>query len=288
MRGNGFSPGQFTRDIVAPKNIGKEENLMPSCIKQPFLALALLLALATESAVASVTIGGGSVVNFADGTFDFGCQDLAIAGQASGTAETLRSIVNLIVSSGGGLAPGAGSIWLGGDFTNAGTFMPATSRVNIVDPCGNGTSQVSGATNFYEFAVVSNSGKQLVLPAGVTQTVSHALTFLGVAGKLLNIVSSATGTKALLTVSSAATQTIGYVDARDNDASGGATIAPGTPAQYHSVDSGRLINWFGSSGMGGVMAQAPLLGTAGRLILLFGFLFVAIKVGRKSQREIQP
>lgn len=257
---------------------------MPSCMKRPFHSLALLLVLATESAVASVTIGSGSVVNFADGTFDLGCQDLAIAGQATGTAETLRSIVNLIISSGGGLAPGAGSIWLGGDFANAGTFVPGTSRVNIVDTCGNGISRVSGATNFYEFAVASNSGKQLMLPAGATQTVSHALTFLGVTGKLLNIVSSVTGTKALLTVSPAATQMIGYVNARDNDASGGATIAPGTPAQYHSVDSGGLINWFGSiSGGGGVMAQAPLLGTAGRLILLLGFLFFAANVRCKSR-----
>jgi len=261
---------------------------MPSCIKRPFLSLALLLVFATESAVASVTIGSGSVVNFADGTFDLGCQDLAIAGQGTGTAETLRSIVNLIISSGGGLAPGAGSIWLGGDFANAGTFVPGTSRVNIVDTCGNGISRVSGATNFYEFAVASNSGKQLMLPAGATQTVSHALTFLGVTGKLLNIVSSVTGTKALLTVSPAATQMIGYVNARDNDASGGATIAPGTPAQYHSVDSGGLINWFGSiSGGGGVMAQAPLLGTVGRFLLLLGLVFLAVKTGRKSRREMQ-
>ena len=135
---------------------------MPSSIKRPFRAFALLLALAAESAVASVTIGSGSTVNFADGTFDFGCQDMAIAGQATGTAETLRSIVNLIISSGGGLAPGAGTIWLGGDFANAGTFVPGTSRVNVVDTCGSGISRVSGATNFYEFAVVSNSGKQLV------------------------------------------------------------------------------------------------------------------------------
>ena len=261
---------------------------MPSSIKRPFRAFALLLALAAESAVASVTIGSGSTVNFADGTFDFGCQDMAIAGQATGTAETLRSIVNLIISSGGGLAPGAGTIWLGGDFANAGTFVPGTSRVNVVDTCGSGISRVSGATNFYEFAVVSNSGKQLVFPVGATQTVSHALTFLGATGKLLNIVSSATGTKALLTVSPAATQTIGYVNARDNDASGGATIAPGTPAQYHSVDSGALINWFGGmSGGGGAMVQAPLLGTVGRFLLLLGFLFVAANVRGKSRSEMQ-
>ena len=34
------------------------------------------------------------------------------------------------------------------------------------------------------------------------------------------------------------------VDVADNNASG-VTLAPGTPAQYNSVDSGNLYNWFG-------------------------------------------
>ena len=260
---------------------------MRSCITRSLLTWVLSLALGTQAAVASVTIGSGSVVSFGDGTFDFGCQDLTIAGQATGSAEILRAITNLMISSGGTLAPGAGSIWLGGDFANAGTFASGTSRVNIVDACGNGTSHVSGSAEFYELAAVSATGKQLVFPAGVSQTVSHALTFLGASGQLLNIVSSSSGVRALLKVSPSAIQTIGYVNARDNDASAGATIAPGTPAQYSSINSGGLINWFGGMGGGGggaSMVPAPVLGAAGRLALLLGVLFGAIAAARRRSR----
>lgn len=254
--------------------------------RRPTQALVLLLLSVAEPAFASITIGSGSTFNFADGTFDFGCEDLTVAGQVTGTTGVLRSIANLTISSGGGVAPAAGSISLGGDFADSGNFAAGTSRVAVVDTCGNGTSRIAGTTSFYDLTVTTTGGKQLMFPAGVSQLVAHALTFQGAAGKLLNIVSSNPGVKALLKVSSSASQTIGYVNARDNDASGGATIAPGLPSQYNSIDSGGLINWFGASNGGGdgaTLKPAPILDTAGRLSLLLGFLLTAfLAVRRKS------
>lgn len=244
------------------------------------------LLLLAEPVFALVTIGSGSAVDFGDAIIDFGCQDLAVAGRASGTAETLRSIADLSIAGGGSLAPGAGDISLGGDFADAGSFMPGSSRVAIVDACGHGTSQVSGATNFHDFVVATSSAKQLVLPSGTTQSVTHALDLQGTAGNLLGIVSSAAGVHALLAVNAAALQTIDYVDARDNTASM-ATIAPGAPAQYHSIDAGGLVNWFGGGANGGggaVAVPAPLLGAFGRAALLLSVLFSAIGMDRRSCR----
>jgi len=236
----------------------------------------LVLLLGSSSVDAATTIGAGSNLNFGDALVDFGCQDLIVAGHADGTTESLRSIANLSISGGGSLALGAGSVSLGGDFVDAGSLVPGTSRFAIVDACGHGTSQVSGAANFYDFLVTTANGKQLVLPASVTQTIVHALTFQGVAGNPLNIVSSSGGVHALLAVNAAATQTIDYVNARDNTASA-ATIAPGTPAQYRSVDAGGLINWFGGAvGVGTASTvPAPLFDMLGRAALLLGLLLVA-------------
>jgi hypothetical protein len=82
------------------------------------------------------------------------------------------------------------------------------------------------------------------------------------------VASSTPGTKALLTLTPGAAQLVDYVNARDNDASGGPTIAPGTPAAYHSVDAGGLINWFSTRGGGGGAAvSAPALGRRAALLL---------------------
>ena len=221
-------------------------------------------------AFAAITVGAGSSMQFADSTVDLGCSDLTIAGTASGTAAVISSITNLNLS--GSFAPGASQISLGDNFADAGSFTPGTGRVAIVDACGNGTSQVSGATSFYDLAVISALGKQLVLPVGIAQTVAHALTLQGTTGNLLQVSSSATGQRALLALGAGTTQSIAYVNARDNNASG-AAIAPGQSAQYHSIDGGNLLNWFANAinGGDGVAVPAPTLGF-GRWLLLAGLL----------------
>ena len=250
-------------------------------------ALTWLSLFIANTTFAAVTIGSGSVVNFGDGTFNLGCEDLVVAGQGSGTAETLSAITNLTISSGGTLAPGAGSVSLGGNFSNTGTFVPGTSRVAIVDACGNGASAVSGATSFYDLVVTTMTGKQLTFPASLTQSVAHALTFQGAAGNLLKIISSTSGVRALLAVDAAAKQTINYVNARDNTASV-ATIAPGQPSLYNSIDGGNLINWFGSGGGGGggsvAAIPAPTLGAMSCILLMLSLLFVAIKMLERDIR----
>jgi len=214
-------------------------------------------------------------MNFADAVVSLGCGDLSVVGQANATSATIASVANVGIAAGGTLAPDAGSIALGGKFSDAGVFVPGTSRIGIVDACGNGSSVVTGATNFYDLIVSTASGKALVLPASLTQGIKHTLVLSGAPGNLLRVTSSSAGQRAFLDVATGAAQAIAYVDARDNGATG-AKIAPGTAASYRSLDSGNLFNWFAdaATGMGGVV-PAPLPGRMGLLLLVLLLAAVA-------------
>lgn len=236
----------------------------------------LFLLLCAHAAQAAITVGAGSKLDLGDAALALGCGDLVVAGQASSASAHVDAIANLTVAAGGTLAPGAGQFSLGGDFADAGTFAPGTSRIAIVDACGSGASHVSGSTSFYDFAVSSASAKQLVLPAALAQNVAHALILQGAAGNLLRIVSSSAGQQALLAVSAGAAQSIAYVDVRDNKASV-AAIAPGTPAQYQSVDGGNLANWFGAVGIAAAPVPAPSLNTWGLLLLGLSAVTLALR-----------
>lgn len=233
-----------------------------------------LLILAAGSAGAAIVVGAGSSVNFADNYVDLGCSDLHIAGSVAASAAHFSSIANLDLD-GGSFAPGASQISLGGNFANAGSFVSGNSRVAIVDACGNGTSQLSGATGFYDFVATTASGKQISFPVAATQSVEHSLTLQGAAGHLLNINSSTAGQQGLLALANGAAQTISYVNARDNRASV-AHIAPGPPAQFNSVDGGNLLNWFLDASGSGALVPAPALGT-GRWMLVAAVLLVAAR-----------
>lgn len=240
-----------------------------------------LLTLAMRNAAAAIIIGAGSSVNFADNHVDLGCSDLNIAGSITASAANFTSITNLALD-GGSFAPSASQISLGGNFANAGSFLPGSSRVAIVDACGNGTSQLSGATGFYDFVVATTSGKQILFPAAMAQSVEHSLILQGTAGHLLDIRSSAAGQRGVLALAQGAAQTIAYVNARDNNASI-AHIAPGFPEQFNSVDGGNLVNWF-LNASGTALAPAPVLG-AGRWLLVAALLLAAARTLFRRNRK---
>lgn len=226
-----------------------------------------LLVLCGSLAHGAVTVGAGASVNFADAVIDLGCSDLTVAGTANASLANVSGIASLVLS--GNFAPGTARLFIGKDFSNGGAFVPGTSVVNFVDACGSGTSALTGTTNFHDLVVTSSAAKSLVLPAGVTQSVAHALTLQGAVGNLLKIVSSAAGTQAQLNVASGAAQAIAYVSARDNKA-GGATIAPGAASNYQSVDAGNLSNWFAAVVTppgGNATVPAPMLDRLALLLL---------------------
>lgn len=250
--------------------------------------LGTLFMLAAAPVFAAVTIGSGSAINFADGTVHLGCSDLIIDGTGAGSAATIDRIASLAIDPRGTLAPGGSTFSLGGNFIDAGIFAAATSRIAIVDACGSGTSQISGSASFYDFVVATGTGKGLVLPAGITQSVEHALTLQGVSSGLLQITSSMAGQQALLNVATSAAQTIAYVNARDNRASG-ATIATGPAANYQSVDGGNLLNWFANAVLapGSAAVPVPLLNPYGFITLLLA-LSLGACFARRPARLRQP
>lgn len=250
------------------------------------IAAGLAAALWAAPAQADFTVGAGALIDFGDATVDFGCGRLDIAGQATGAAAHLVSITDFSLAPGGSFAPGASQLALGGGFANAGSFAAGSSRVEIVDACGNGTSSFAGATGFYDLAVVSAAAKRLVLPVGLTQSVEHALTLHGAAGNLLRVESAAPGQRGVLAVAAGASQSIDYVDARDNEASL-ATIAPGAAAAYHSIDGGNLVNWFENGGgpTPGNAVPTPTLDALARTLLIALLLAVAVSVLRRRLRH---
>jgi hypothetical protein len=240
-----------------------------------------LLTLAMRNAAAAIIVGAGSSVNFADSSIDLGCSDLSIAGSVNASVANVTSIANLGLA-GGSLAAGASRISLGGNFVNAGSFVAGSSRVAIVDACGNGTSQFSGATGFYDLVVATDSGKQILFPVATAQSVAHSLTLQGAAGHLLDVGSTVAGQRGVLALAQGAAQTIAYVHARDNHA-GVAHIAPGFPAQFNSVDGGNLVNWFLDTSAS-ALAPAPALG-AGRWLLIATMLFAAARTLFRRNRK---
>lgn len=248
------------------------------------LRLSAVLACAFAApAFAQITIGAGSTFNFGNAAINFGCSDLIVAGQATASG-ALTGLHDLTIDASGSVDVGTGQIVLGEDFANDGTFNAGTGTVSIVDACGSGISQVTGSTNFYRFAASTGSGKQLVLPANVTQSVANSLVLTGAVGNLLQVQSSAPGQRANLTLAPGAGQTIAYVSARDNAATG-ATIAPGPPAAFASVDAGNLVNWFIGAVGGNGTIPTPVLGVLGQLLLLAGMLVVASRMVRKHGDE---
>jgi hypothetical protein len=252
--------------------------------------VAFSALVATGVASAQVVVGAGSQLDLGDADIALGCVDLTIAGSVTGTAADISGIDSLGLD-GGTLAPGGSRLLLGDDFDNGGTFVPGASWIGIVDACGDGTSLVQGSTVFNALEANSATGKQLVFEANVTQTVLSELVLSGAAGNLLRIRSSAPGQRARLDVGDAAAQTVAFVDAADNAATG-ARIAPGPAATYQSLDAGNLINWFenpatGDPPPGGDPVARPVPASGWPAIGLLALALLALS-GRRLRRTLQP
>jgi len=138
----------------------------------------------------------------------------------AGTSFTLNSSLTINVS---------------GDWTNNGTFNAGTTTITL-----NGTNQeISGTNTFYALSKTASSACTLTFPAGATTTVTNSLTLQG--GDIdatLFLRSSTTGTAAKLTLSTGGSQSLQYLDVKDNDASGGLELTA-----YNSTDAGNNTNW---------------------------------------------
>ncbi|MCP3681749.1 MAG: DUF11 domain-containing protein [bacterium] len=148
---------------------------------------------------------------------------------------------NIIISSGVFIAPGSGkSFTLEDDFTHSGGTFTHSSGTLTLDGTG---QSLTGSTTFFGLSKVVAAADTLTFDNTATQTVVDSLTLQGADGQLLSLRSDLDNNAANLMLQANGSQSINYVDVKDNDASGGVTLIA-----RNGANSNGNTNWeFGSS-----------------------------------------
>ena len=159
---------------------------------------------------------------------------------SSGTFNASSSMITVdgnAVLSAGVFNANTSSMTLAGNWSRNGSavFNAGTSTVTFVGAAGS-TSTLTGSTTFYNL-VVNTPAKWINFTAGSTTTVSNLLNLTGTSGNLVGVRSTTPGQYSFLV--NTGTNTVTFVDAEDNNASGGLMIRAGT----NSHDSGNNVNW---------------------------------------------
>ncbi|HVW66654.1 MAG TPA: LamG-like jellyroll fold domain-containing protein [Candidatus Peribacteraceae bacterium] len=128
---------------------------------------------------------------------------------------------------------------LAGNLLDAGSITQRNNNF-ILD----GTNQtISGSTLFYNFTKAVSSAAKLFFDPTSRQSFSGALAINGAASNLLSIRSTTSGTGAhILLDGDSGTQSLSYLDVKDSDATGGATLVCHKNSD-HCTDSGNNVNW---------------------------------------------
>jgi hypothetical protein len=227
-------------------------------------------AFAAAPAKADFIVPPNAVVNLNAGQVDLACTDLIVGGTLHVDTATMTNIRHVTIQPGGVLDGGAGTVRLGGDWTNGGAFTAAASHVEFRDLCSLSFSTLGGATTFANLSFVSAIGKTYRFTAGQTQTVGGILEIAGSASQPIQIRSTTPGTAAFLNLLSGGTQQIQHVGVTDNWATG-QWLAP---TLTNEGGGGNANRWFGGSPPGGISpiptAGAGTLAALATLLGLFG------------------
>lgn len=222
------------------------------------VALLLLTGLgaATPAGATGLSIGAGSTMQLGNALLALGCNDLHI--EPTGTLQAQASTIELA-----------------GNWDNRGTFDPGTGTVLFEDGCVPNLSSIGENNSFFDLQIITSTGKTVRFQAGATQTILDHLTLMGAPGNRLVIRSSMPGQRAFLDLAPAGSQQIDYVDVADNAASG-RSLAPGSAAAHHSVDSGDTTGWF-------VVFQGAVPVASG--VALWGLVVLLLAVGGTTLRR---
>jgi hypothetical protein len=159
-------------------------------LRNALIGLFILLPIA-EPATAQVTVPpGGSLSIPAGASLHLGCTDLNVQGNVSVGAGQISQAATIGITSSGVLDGGSGTISVGGNWNNFGTFVPGSSTVIFTDGCSTAPAQLTGNTVFYNLTLTSTNGRTFVLPAGHSITVDGTLTLQGLPGLPIQLVSS--------------------------------------------------------------------------------------------------
>jgi len=231
------------------------------------IVAAVFLGLTLSPAGAQLTVGAGATVNLGTGTLDLGCQSLSAAGIFGVGGGTLNQALDVTIPVGGTLNGETGTLNVGGDWDNSGTFNAGSGTVNFVDDCSQTLATISGDSTFSTLNLNTTSGKTYELASGSTQTVSGSISLTGDSTLNRLVLRSTTGSsEASFNVTGS--QNIAFVDVTDNHATGDTmTAGPG------SVDGGNTDGWF----IGTVVPALPWVGLA-------VLAFVMVWSGRLARR----
>jgi hypothetical protein len=228
------------------------------------LTLTLACA-ATDPAFAAgqVRVGVGSSMLAGAGSIDLGCASLRVDGQLNGRWLGIDSVE---LGSTAALSPER--LAFGGDWTSA-TTARIEGLVAWVDPCGHSPASMWGRNDFDMLEVRSDIGLERRFDAAGSQSVRQSLLLQGGAARL-QLASTMAGQVAPFTLRPQASQQISRVEVRDLDSNAGQRIAPGSPADFDSLDAGNNRNWFLGSAV-----EVPVLGLAGLTMLSLILLSIA-------------
>jgi len=224
-------------------------------------ALALGVLGAARPAHADLVVPAGATLSLGGGSVDLGCTDLIVAGTLRVTSGSVANIRHVTIQAGGTIDGGSGTLTLGGDWTNGGTFLAGTSAVRFRDVCSLTFGAITGSTTFSTASFVSAAGRNFVFAVGTTQTINGTLEIGGTAGSPVQFRSSAAGQVANINLVASGTQLIQHVGVTDVWATG-QWLAP---TLTNEGGGGNANRWFGGVGPGA--AAIPALDDAMLLAL---------------------
>ena len=139
------------------------------------IAVAAVFGITPPPAEAQLTIGSGAMLNLGTGTLDLGCQSLSVAGTFVAGSGTLDQSLDVTIPVGGILNGETGTLNVGGNWDNGGTFNAGSGTVNFVDDCGQTVATIGGDSTFATLNLNTTLGKTYELESGTTQTVSGSI-----------------------------------------------------------------------------------------------------------------
>jgi len=239
-----------------------------ACARVRSVLLALAYLLACSTARADLVVPSGGLVSLAPGVADLACTDVIVAGTLQVNSGQLNNVRSVTIQPGGVIDGGSGTIQVGGNWTNAGTFNAGTGTVNFRDLCAFGNAVIMGTTTFFSASFVTSSGKNYVFAVNSTQTITSFLEIAGPAGNPIQFRSSLPGQVGFINLVNGGTQQIQHVGVTDVWATG-QWLAP---FLTNEGGGGNASRWFGTPDTA-VAAPIPTLDTT--LLIALSLLLAA-------------
>jgi hypothetical protein len=169
-----------------PAHLSWRLNTSRRCALLGFFLLAL-----AQTAIAQVTVPVGGSLSIPDGgAVNLGCLDLNVQGNVAIVGAGQIGASTLSIAATGVVQGGSGTITVGGNWINLGSFAAGSGTVILTHGCGIDPVQLSGNTAFNNLTLMSTTGGTFVIPAGHGITVNGTLTLQGLPGSPIQIVSS--------------------------------------------------------------------------------------------------